>query len=279
MFIPQRRQRMQFEEAEEAARADVSPAAVRRRSRLDARGRPKMPRQPLVTGVLPFLFSPGVPGWWVLFSLGYGVCIFMIVDAIRYAPLGGLVSFSALVSWAIGGICGIVLTAIAATCLLSIITESSDGHDEIQNWNTRYVAEWFPSLLYVTSAASAGTLPGALLARVLTDDVWLRVVISGSGSLIALPVVLLSQLYFDSPWGVFSGRIMASIARCPFSWLLIYVESALLFVICVGSARLVASFNVSPLVLMPLYVGAVIVCARLLGRLGWRIAEAMPVRE
>ena len=37
---------------------------------IDVRGRPIMPRWPLLTGILPFLFSSGVPVRWLAISVG-----------------------------------------------------------------------------------------------------------------------------------------------------------------------------------------------------------------
>jgi hypothetical protein len=78
---------------------------------------------------------------------------------------------------------------------------------------------------------------------------------------------------------VISGRIFATLRRCPGSWLLFYIESALLIGGCLAVAAIAALLNVYPLWPMPMYVAAFLLYARLLGRLGWVLAEATAVVE
>jgi hypothetical protein len=91
---------------------------------------------------------------------------------------------------------------------------------------------------------------------------------------------MLSQLDINSAAGIVSGRILASTKRCPFSWMFFYLENAILAAIC-GAATYGVAMNdpSAALWLVPLYVAAMIVFARLLGRLAWRLAEAMPLEE
>jgi hypothetical protein len=59
--------------------------------------------------------------------------------------------------------------------------------------------------------------------------------------------------------------------------MLLYFESALLAALCVAAALAAGQYHEwLPLALAPLYVGCLLVCARLLGRLAWRISEKMP---
>jgi DNA-directed RNA polymerase subunit M/transcription elongation factor TFIIS len=278
VIIPHRN-KMQFEMDEEAERADMSPAAVRRRKRRDSRGRVIMPRQPLLTGVLSFLFSPGVPGWWIIFSLGYLVCGFLILDGAHHANSGGPATIAALISFLLGVVPGVVLVAVTTAVWTAIITESSDGHDEIQNWNTSYILDWFSFLPYTAAAASASTVPGVLAASVVTGDWWIRAGVGLGTTIMALPIVTLSQLENNSPWGVLSGRILATLGRCPFSWILFWSETGVMLACCYGLAMVCAQHGVSPIVLTPVFAGAFLLYARLLGRLGWRLAEATAVVE
>jgi hypothetical protein len=116
---------------------------------------------------------------------------------------------------------------------------------------------------------------------------------------ICFPIILLSQLDTGTPLGVASGRVLSSMKTCPFSWMFFYFECAVIAAICFLATVLVVSgpeelvrtitfrgqaidFMGRPLTLLwlvPLYVLALIIMARLLGRLGWRLAEAMPLDE
>lgn len=274
--------RMQFEVDEAAARAEAlaDPKGTRkRRGRLDARGRPILPRWPLVTGILPFMLAPGVSERWVAFSTGYLVSTYLIMEAIAWGGAGGLATFSALMFFVAGMITGVILTGAAGSVLKDIVTESSDGNEQVQVWNTRYIVEWFPELLYIVFAVFASAFPGSMIARLTIPDVQWQMVIGGAGAIVLFPLVYLSQLYANSPWAVLSGRILATLGRCPGSWLLFYLESALLWGGCLAAGIVAPIAGVHPVLIVPLYVAAFLLYARLLGRLGWRLAEAMPARE
>jgi hypothetical protein len=58
--------------------------------------------------------------------------------------------------------------------------------------------------------------------------------------------------------------------RWPFSWLTFYVESAIIIAAC-----LAAAYTGILWILVPVAVAALILYARLLGRLGWRLAEGL----
>jgi hypothetical protein len=91
---------------------------------------------------------------------------------------------------------------------------------------------------------------------------------------------MLSQLDINSPAGVLSGRILASLLQCPFSWMFFYFENAVMLAICGGVTYLVLeNYPNAALWLMFLYTAALILFARLLGRLAWRLAEAMPLED
>ena len=274
---------MQYEIAEAAALADMSPAAVQRRSRLDAHGRPIMPRQPLTTGVFRIFWSVDMLGWWIALSAGYVAVVLMFMDAVAGAAIGGQVAFVALFAWLFGMVAGGLLTAVASACWLSIVVDSTDGHDEVQNWQTRHFSDWFPPLLNFVCAVSMSTTPGVLLSigigQLIPTNIWSHVAIAYVTTVAIFPLVVLSQLDNDSAFGVFSGRIFGTLARCTGSWMLFYIETALMLGACVGAAAACAILNVLPLVPVPLYVAAFLLYARLLGRLGWRLAEATAAVE
>jgi hypothetical protein len=99
--------------------------------------------------------------------------------------------------------------------------------------------------------------------------------LTAASVLICWPIMFLSQLDFNSAAGLLSGRILSSLLRCPFSWAFFYLECAFVIAICGGATYLVARHDlISPIWMIALYVAGLLLCARLLGRLAWRLAEA-----
>ena len=96
---------------------------------------------------------------------------------------------------------------------------------------------------------------------------------------VCLPIVLLSQLDLGSMFGIASPRVIASVLRLPGSWLLFYFEIALLVAICVGVTIAAERIPFLALALIPLYVATLLLSARILGRLAWKLAETLPARQ
>ncbi|MEX2317214.1 MAG: hypothetical protein WD669_08680 [Pirellulales bacterium] len=278
VFLPPVR-RMLYEEEEEAERARATAKAQasgkRQRDVIDDRGRPLLPPFPLVTGILPFVFSEGVLVHWVILSLGYMLSGYLLLTGIEYMALGGIVLRSVLAMLIAGIITWLLCTVVAASCLKAIVTESSFGSDTVTNWNTTDVTDWFPAFGYFILTMFAANLPGAIVAGLVSDNPVVRLIILLAGLELLFPIVLLSQLHLNSVLGFVSGSVLASLGRCLGSWLLFYLETTILWVACFA-VEMIASRWIHPLWVTPLYVAAFFVYTRLLGRLGWRLADAAP---
>lgn len=247
--------------------------------KVDVRGRPIMPRQPLLSGILPFMISAHVPEWWIALSLAFLAGGYLISEALIWGGLGGLAAISALIFFIFGSIITFLTGSVAACVFKAIVVESSEGSDRVENWGTRYVADWFPEMLFMMTAVFISTFPGAAIARLIGGDLLVQYLFGAAGAAVVFPIVYLSQLDFNSPWGVLSGRILASIAKCLGSWILFYIETGLIIAACLGVGIWAAKSGVYPVLPFPVYVAALLLYARILGRLAWRVAEAMAVEE
>jgi DNA-directed RNA polymerase subunit RPC12/RpoP len=246
---------------------------------IDHRGRPIMPRYPLITGVLPFVFSRGVPLVWLAISVGYMYATYVLLQGIAISAEGyGAVSGMPL--FAIGCALLMFCTAFTYSCVLQIVMESSEGNRAVHHWPG--FTDWLGSLLWAGVALPFSAVPGWAVSQIpaLADQPYIAAISADISALILLPIIMLSQLDINSPAGILSGRILKSLTHCPFSWMLFYLESTVLWAICGAAAYSVATYYPSfSLWLMFLYAAAVILYARLLGRLAWRLAEAMPIIE
>ncbi len=244
---------------------------------IDHRGRPIMPRWPLITGVLPFLFTPGVGVAWLFMSLGLGLATYVLLTGIGMAAHNPFMGVPILAG---GSALMLIATAGVYSCLLQIIMDTSEGNRKIHGWPV--FTDWLASLLYVGVAIPMSAVPGYALSRIpaLQSDSGISEFLPAISIFAFLPIVMLSQLDINSPAGILSGRILGSLLRCPFSWLTFYVEIAALAAVCVGATYWVEqNYPGAGLWLMPLYVAAMILATPLLGRLAWRLAEAMAVEE
>jgi DNA-directed RNA polymerase subunit M/transcription elongation factor TFIIS len=282
VIIPPRRPLLYEEErdAQRARRAEKAARGDTRGPQFDAGGRPVLPRWPLVTRVLPFLFSRGVPVRWGALAVG-----------LMFS--GGLVQFG---NWlmsqgefgVVGGFCLLILgfvtlliwVAATSAIAVAIVTESSEGNDEVERWPAPVFTEWWGELLYVLIAAMVSPCPGWLAGRLLPDNPAAQVLLFLASMLVFFPIILLSQLEVGSPFGIGSARVLASLVRFPFTWLFLFGELAALAAAWLGLTFLIDLFVPALDVLTaPLFVAALFLAARLIGRLGWKLAESTPGSE
>jgi predicted Zn finger-like uncharacterized protein len=261
---------------------------ARLKRKLDAFGRPILPRWPTVTGVLPFLASPGVlprilvlTGGWTLLSLMILYCI-----AALFAPTtagAGLGAGAAVIGVFVLGaavILGTVAFCAAAAAFVTIVVESSEGNDEVTQWPGTAVSDWLTEAIYLIIGLTIAAVPGWAVAHYALRDVPLSYLAIAVGMVVCFPVVFLSQLDLSSPAAVFSFRIFSSLMRCPVTWFVFIVESSLLMAVCVAVPMAAKMFHPAVLILAPpVFLVAMILYARMLGRLAWAIAEATPARD
>ena len=140
--------------------------------------------------------------------------------------------------------------------------------------------EWWGELLYVLIAAMVSPCPGWLAGRLLPDNPAAQVLLFLASMLVFFPIILLSQLEVGSPFGIGSARVLASLVRFPFTWLFLFGELAALAAAWLGLTFLIDLFVPALDVLTaPLFVAALFLAARLIGRLGWKLAESTPGSE
>ncbi|MGD9637351.1 MAG: zinc-ribbon domain-containing protein [Pirellulales bacterium] len=277
IIVPPRRPMLYEEEAEAARKkAEERESQGKHRGlRHDNKGRAAMPRWPLVTGVVPFLFTGGVVARWVSLALSWYVLVspFFLASQTQYGLLValpfGIFTVFTLAVW----------TAALAAILMAVIVDSSEGNDHIEQWPTTNPIDWVGEFFYFAFACAASPLPGWLVGRFIADQA-ARVTFFLASTIMSLPVIILSQLEVGSAFAIASPRVIASLLRVPGSWLMFYVEMAVIWTCCVGltiAAGLFSGYLL--LALVPVYIGAALLSARILGRLAWKIAESTPVVE
>jgi hypothetical protein len=119
-----------------------------------------------------------------------------------------------------------------------------------------------------------------MLAQLVAQDPWQTAALTGGTLLLGLPLTLLSQLAGNSTWELIDLKVYGAAFRCPLSMMLFYLETTCSFGVCVVAG--VAAWQVNPylpLAVVPLVVGCLLIYARLLGRLAWRLSEKISVDD
>jgi hypothetical protein len=203
---------------------------------------------------------------------------------------GGMGGIMAVCFFALACILGMLWLTCAAPLWLSLIVESSEGHDGIQDPPSWSSFDWFGETLHIVVPAAGSAIPawlvtkGAQVAWRAIDPATAAFTFANNGTiamgvaawLLIFPVALLSSLDQGSPLDVFSRHILGSLVRGMGPWLVFYVVSTL-WVAAFGMAGYFAVQR--PLALgtvAAIGVAATLVYMRLLGRLAWWLAEMLP---
>lgn len=180
---------------------------------------------------------------------------------------------------------GVGVLAYAARCMLVVVQETGLGQDEII-WPSEPYLDWLGHAVQFVELLGIWLAPAALTARLLRgvwlpDDSALRVLLlAGPGLWLFFPLGLLSSLSAQSRWVPFRWTIFVRFLRVVPAAVIFYVLTALVL-----SAAVVpwyyALFGGRTFLLPVAAVvsgGALLVYARLLGRLAW-IIQRLPSTE
>jgi DNA-directed RNA polymerase subunit M/transcription elongation factor TFIIS len=253
---------------------------------VDSRGRPILPRWPLVTGVWRMLVTEEVITRWILLSIVLGFAGQFLGEALL-TPIQGMAEAVKLIFAVIGGFLAAAWLAMAGPFMVAIVGESSDGKDTLNQPPRLLAFDWFGEMFSVVMAGSLAGLCGLgawELARMVSWTPFMSASFVTFVVVVVLPVALLSTLLEGTPFGVLSPRLLRSFAPCAGAWLQFYVQTIALAALVVGAGWIVwnkvnpQGGNTTAVVWLvgPIAVAALLVDMRLLGRLAWCISERIP---
>jgi len=239
-------------------------------------GRPR-PRWPLVRGIVGFL---GYEGTWprlVGLTLGLMVVLFPVFWSISLmkTPVAGLANavplVGSMVLLGVGGLCCVMWAVVASAFLMTIIQDTAEGSDRVEDWPEAIFADWAGDILFFFSGLCVGVLPGVVFVQVAGYVGPLAGLIVPASVLVLFPLAVLSMLEGGSPLSVLSLSVLRSLFSASGAWILFYLETALLL----GAFVLFTGWVFRTMGPWGLYLPAVpsvavlMVYCRLLGRLAW----------
>jgi hypothetical protein len=211
----------------------------------------------------------------VVLSIGNAQCEWsglLVVSGLASSSQPGALSAGAFgIVW----IWLVILTgSYAAACVFAIMETTAYNYDAPYDWPEPDWRDRFLHFLWMGwclgLAAAICITPSTFLSETLQG----RALISVIGVGIAFPVFVLSTMETNS-LVAFSSPIWRSLPSQPLVWITFYGLSSLLLAGCgLASVVLFSQFQwLSPLALGPLWAATILIYARLLGRLAWRIMQ------
>jgi predicted Zn finger-like uncharacterized protein len=270
----------------ELQRAMEESRRTGRPMKYDERGRAVLPRFPLLTGILQFPFSSGCPSRWVALTVGLLIWSGLLLDGVlHWANWNNhngdtQAAFAGLVETLMGGAIVVIWFASVSSVFIAIVAESAVGTDRVDDWPSLNFIHSLSEMLPLGVAIMFSAAPGWIIGKLTGVDTGIAAMMAGGSLVLLLPLVALSQQAGTSTWELIDLGVLGAMVRCPFSMLLFYIQSACLLALCAVAAYFAWQVNVYlPLLTAPLIIGCILIYARLMGRLGWRLSEKITVDE
>ena len=203
-------------------------------------------------------------------------------DDVAFGPLSVINSATGAVLLGLTAILGTIWVGVLSVKCLTILCDTSEGHDAILSWPEGSFIDWAGDVFFVVNGMAVAMLPGMLLVKLLVGSVglsiWLVVPVETT---VLFPIMLLSLLEANSPMMPLSKHVWRSLPRVWRAWGCFYIETTLL-VAAVGGLIYGLS-HTSQWLAVPLESAAVVAAAmiyfRLLGRVAWCYGRAVQQDE
>lgn len=234
------------------------------------------PRWVFFSNVFDFPWSAGVFSRWAFLSVGLMAISMVFAGIMHILAAGSSYMLMSIAFFALPLIwIGIWTYSYATSVWITILEDTASGNVRIHNWLQQNWREWviescrFSMILgyAVALAHCVGYAVGMAGGDYLTA--------AGDTLFLAFPIMMLSALHAGSVFSPLTWPIVSSLARSWMAWLLYFVLSGLVLfgwgaVWWFGMlhAQLVVSILGGPV-----WAAAWLIWARLLGRLGWAIAQ------
>ena len=249
------------------------------RLKQEYRDRQEIPAIPLIQGVHRMLLRSPLPE--SIFALAFFFALeYWFIENAR-ANVTGLELIFVLGGYAISSFVGLIILIGASAYWLAVLKESSEGNDRLYAPPGPVFLDWAGECFFLVFAAAMSQAPGLLLWRFVPNlPDWAGPAAVSFCVVVIFPVFLLSQLENGSPFEFVSLKVVKTLFRNPFAWLLFFSETILL--LAGSGAAIVALYLYSTWTLalsVTLAAAASFLYFRLLGRLAWWLSELQAVGE
>jgi len=241
--------------------------------------RSELPTIPLLQGVSRMLRRSPLPQYIFILAFALALEIWFVANAM--ANVQGMALMIVLVAYGTTAFFGALSFMAASAGWLAVLKESSEGNDRLYSPPSLIFVDWVGECFYVLFATSMALAPGLLAWRFVPGLViGVGPGIATASWLVLFPVFLLSQLYNGSAMEFFSRKVASTLVKRPGQWLLFYAESVVLAAGCAGVVVGLQLLSPALVVISVLLVStSSFLYFRLLGRLGWWLAESLAVER
>ena len=174
-----------------------------------------------VNNVFGIFKDPGVIMHWVCLSVAAAIPTALLVS-IEQESLQLLLTIGMMIG-------GLILGGITVSCAFAILLSVANGNDQVEDWPSTDVFQWFDQLTLVLGATGLVAIPMWTICFLTNSTGLLGVALVMFAIYLLLPFILLSMLDMGSVFAPFSPELARSVSKCQEEWGGFYFSSGLLF--------------------------------------------------
>lgn len=174
-----------------------------------------------VNNVFGIFKDPGVIMHWVCLSVAAAIPTALLVS-IEQESLQLLLTIGMMIG-------GLILGGITVSCAFAILLSVANGNDQVEDWPSTDVFQWFDQLTLVLGATGLVAIPMWTICFLTNSTGLLGVALVMFSIYLLLPFILLSMLDMGSVFAPFSPELARSVSKCQEEWGGFYFSSGLLF--------------------------------------------------
>ncbi|MGB1708061.1 MAG: hypothetical protein ACPHF4_09575 [Rubripirellula sp.] len=174
-----------------------------------------------VNNVFGIFKDPGVIMHWVCLSVAAAIPAALLVS-IEQESLQLLLTIGMMIG-------GLILGGITVSCAFAILLSVANGNDQVEDWPSTDVFQWFDQLTLVLGATGLVAIPMWTICFLTNSTGLLGVALVMFSIYLLLPFILLSMLDMGSVFAPFSPELARSVSKCQEEWGGFYFSSGLLF--------------------------------------------------
>lgn len=236
------------------------------------------PRWAFFSSVFTFPWREGTVTRWGGMTIGYLSVGLISTILLGGGGEGGAIGVMGLGFFALPLLWITIFTlGYSSDCCLCVLESTAYGHDKIDQWPEGGWREWFPKLLYLMWVGALPTVVCSGIGRLAQMGGLPYWPVMLGALFVLYPIVLLSALEANSVWVPLTLPIIKSLFVLWWAWLLVYVLSGAILtglgaLLLYGLPRREYETIIA---FAPLLAASLLIYARLLGRLAWKIGERL----
>jgi len=174
-----------------------------------------------VKNVFGIFKDPGVIMHWVCLSVAAAIPTALLFS-IEQESLQLLLTIGMMIG-------GLILGGITVSCAFAILLSVANGNDQVEDWPSTDVFQWFDQLTLVLGATGLVAIPMWTICFLTNSTGLLGVALVMFSIYLLLPFILLSMLDMGSVFAPFSPELARSVSKCQEEWGGFYFSSGVLF--------------------------------------------------